>query len=96
MDEMTVFTNLTQLGAAGVIGWLWLSERRANSTRERELSEAHARIMREKESSEAIVSLVRENTEALGRLGESQRTLGASIDRLAARLEETREGRRAG
>jgi len=96
MDEMTVFTNLTQLGAAGVIGWLWLSERRVNSARERELSEAHARIMRERESTEARVSLVRENTDALSRLGESQRSLGGSIDRLAARLEEGREGRRAG
>jgi len=96
MDEMTVFTNLTQLGAAGLIGWLWLSERRANSTRERELSEAHGRIMGERESSEALVSLVRENTEALSRLGESQRSLGASIDRLSARLDEPREGRRAG
>lgn len=95
-DEMTVFSNLTQLGAAGLIGWLWITERRASASRERELTEAHERITSERRTGEALVELVRENSAALSRLSESQRALGASLDRLAARLDEQREGRKAG
>ena len=93
MEDISILTNLTQLGAAGVIGWLWLSERRASVGRERELSEAHTRIIQERESTEALVTLVRENTAALSRLSESQRALGLAIDRLASGGgQRTREG----
>lgn len=98
MNEVSVLTGLTQLGAAGVIGWLWLSERRASAGRERQIEEAHARILLERESASVLVETVRENTAALAGLRETQRALGLAIDRLAVRLGEgaSSEPRRAG
>jgi len=100
VDEGAILSSLTQLGAAGLIGWLWLCERRASLGRDRQIEEAHARIMLERESASALLGIVRENTEAVAGLRETQRSLGLAIDRLAVRLGEEGAGaggsRRAG
>ncbi|MEM1330633.1 MAG: hypothetical protein AAGG07_08745 [Planctomycetota bacterium] len=70
-----------QLGAAGLIGWMWLSERRAASKRERQLTEAHERLERERVGLASLVTVVRRNTRALGRLEAQQRSLGRLLER---------------
>ena len=67
---MEMLGELTQFGAAGMMGAMWLWERRASATRERQLDEAHERIMSDTRVVEQLVELVRQNTEALTRLGE--------------------------
>lgn len=60
--------DFTSLGAAGLIGAMWLWERRSSLTREQMLDDAHARIVADKVQLDALVDLVKQNTEALTRL----------------------------
>ena len=49
-DSTPIIENLTQLGAAGLMGAMWLWERNTSRTRERQIDEAHARILAERPS----------------------------------------------
>lgn len=60
--------QLPGLGAAGLMGVMWLWERRASQKREQQLDEAHARILAERMQADTLAALVRGNTEALTRL----------------------------
>lgn len=78
----TVLTTLTQFGAAGLIGMLWILERRQSATRNRQIDEAHERIRQEGRAVEALLTVVKENTRAIIRLEESQSRLIALLERL--------------
>lgn len=67
---MEMLTELTQFGSAGIMGAMWLWERQASTTRERQLDEAHQRIVGDTQVVQQLVELVRQNTEALTRLSE--------------------------
>ena len=60
-----VLVQATQFGIAGLIAWMWMTERRAALGRERQLTEAHERLMEQRTQLEALVRLVAENTRAL-------------------------------
>lgn len=60
--------DLTGLGSAGLMGAMWLWERRASRTREQQLDEAHQRILADRAQLEQLFAVVRHNTEALTRL----------------------------
>ncbi len=77
---------LAQFGAAGLIAFMWLSERRASTERDRQLSQAHERLVAERERIEILVNLVTESTRALTAIESSQRELARVVDRLAAVL----------
>jgi hypothetical protein len=76
---------LTQFGMAGLIGWLWLSERRAGAARERQLAEMHERLMQDRRGLEVAVESLRENTRVLAGVEAGQRALLAALERLAGR-----------
>jgi hypothetical protein len=61
-------SGFTGLGSAGVMGAMWLWERRNSRTREEQLDQAHARIMADRVQLEQIIATVRQNTEAMTRL----------------------------
>ena len=67
---MEMITELTQFGSAGIMGARWLWERRASTTRERQLDEAHQRIVSDTQVIQQLVELVRQNTQALTRLSD--------------------------
>jgi hypothetical protein len=73
-----------QFGAAGLIGWMWLSERRAAAARERQLGEAHDRLVQERPQLGALIRIVSDNTRALATMESGQRRLAAVLERLAA------------
>lgn len=75
MMELDLIPVLTQFGVAGLIGWMWLVERRSAATRERELSAAHDRVMAQRIELESLVQLVRDNTRAVAALEAAQREL---------------------
>lgn len=75
MPDVDLATSLAQLGVAGLIGWMWLTERRASATRERQLDEAHEKLMQERQVVDALLGALRENTRVLGSLEAGQRTL---------------------
>jgi hypothetical protein len=81
-DAALPLTDLTGLGTSGVMGAMWLWERRTSRQREQQLDEAHARIMADKTQLDQLVSLVRQNTEALTHLASTQ-------DHLLRRLEQS-------
>lgn len=70
---------LAQLGAAGLIGWLWLVERRSAVDRERELREAHAALVDERRQVDVLVRVVEANTRALAAVEAGQRELAGVI-----------------
>jgi len=75
-------TTLMQFGAAGLIGLLWIIERRFGQKRERQLDESHGTIMRQRQELAALLSVVRENTKAISRLEQSQRHLIRLLEHL--------------
>jgi len=70
-----LLSNVTQLGAAGLIGVLWVFERRAAQQRDRQLSEAHEKLMERDRELDALLKVVKENTAAVKSLEHTQRRL---------------------
>lgn len=81
--EADIVAALTQFGAAGLIGWMWITERRAASARERQVGDVHERIMRERREMETLLEVVRQNTRALASLEAGQRAVIDAVERLA-------------
>jgi hypothetical protein len=73
---------LAQFGTAGLIGWMWLTERRAAMVRERQLSEAHERLLAERACFDLVVAAIKENTRVLATLEAGQRTLAGVLERI--------------
>ena len=61
-------SQLTSLGAAGVMGAMWLWERRSSRAREEQLDEAHARVLGDRVQLEQLIEVVRDNAQAMERL----------------------------
>ena len=66
---------LAQLGAAGLIGWMWLTERRGALEREQQLREAHAAILDERPRLDILLTALDANTRAITALEIGQRHL---------------------
>ena len=90
MDQ-ELLTILTQFGPAGLIGLLWIIERRHAAVRERQLSESHGKIMVQDQTLDATIGVIKENTRAIVALEQTQRHL---ID-LARHIGEAGRGERA-
>lgn len=76
----SLMSVLTQFGAAGLIGLLWVLERRAAAGRERQLSEAHQKLMSQQREMDALLQVVKENTSAAKALEYTQRRLIDYLD----------------
>ena len=63
--------HLTSLGAAGLMGAMWLWERRNSQKREQQIDEAHTRILSDRVQLSELLDVVRQNTEAMMRLASS-------------------------
>ena len=85
---------IAQFGVAGLIGWMWLSERRAASAREHQLHEAHERIRADRQAIDVLVGLARESTRALTGVEHQQRELSGAIERLNRTLDAARRDAR--
>lgn len=78
-------TALTQFGAAGLIGVLWVLERRHAVQRDRQLDEAHRKIVSSERDLEALLGVVKENTKAISTLEQSQIHLISLLERIMPR-----------
>lgn len=83
---------MTQFGTAGLIGWMWLSERRAGARRERQLEEAHEKLTSERRLLEQVIASIAENARVLAQLEGAVRSLEGAIESLRPR----EGGRRVG
>ena len=79
--EVEALASLTQFGVAGLIGWMWIVERRAAAVRDRQVQEAHDRMLSDKTRLEVLVQALRENTRALTALEVGQRGFIALLER---------------
>ena len=70
-----LMTLLAQFGPAGLIGFLWLYERRSGATRERQLSEAHRTVMSLDRQLDSLLTAAKDNTRAINSLERSQHHL---------------------
>lgn len=71
----SILQAMTEFGAAGLIGVLWILERGHASKRDRQLDEAHRLLNTQDRELEALLRLVRENTRAFSGLERTQREL---------------------
>ena len=67
--------QLMNLGVAGIMGAMWLWERRTSRQREEQIDEAHARIMTDRVALDQLMDLVRQNVEAMTKLSAMQEQL---------------------
>ena len=79
MQALSIMTDLATFGAAGLMGAMWLWERKLSRDRETQLTCAHERILRDEERLSKITEVVEHNTAAITRFAEAQRELSRSI-----------------
>ena len=70
LQTVPTFDQFTSLGMAGVMGAMWLWERRTSRVREQQIDDAHARIMNDRILLNELIDVVQQNTEAITRLTE--------------------------
>jgi hypothetical protein len=75
MLNAEIAAAMVQFGTAGLIGWMWLTERRAAGEREKQLEEAHEKLMQERVVVQAFLETMRENTRVLSQVEAGQRAL---------------------
>lgn len=79
LAQTTGFSDITSLGASGIMGAMWLWERRMSRQRETQLDEAHSRILADRVQLEELIRVVEQNSEAMSRLTASQEQLMRQI-----------------
>lgn len=77
-----IVTQAAQFGVAGLMAWMWLSERRGAHERERQLSAAHDRVMEQRVQLDALMRVVTENTRAVSALEAAQRAVASALERV--------------
>lgn len=70
-----LLTVLAQFGPAGLIGLLWIAERRHGAMRDRQLAETHRKLASQDQSLETLLNVVKGNTRAIVTLEQTQRHL---------------------
>jgi len=80
-ENTDALSQLTSLGAAGIMGAMWLWERRTNSQRDQQLDESHARILGDKVQLDQLIEVVKNNAEAMTRLGTVQDQLIRTLEK---------------
>ncbi len=73
MSLLSFISDLTSFGSAGLMGGLWLWERRLSRLREFQLSQSHERIMRDEQRLSRLIRVIEQNTTAVASFTETQR-----------------------
>ncbi|MBI5723178.1 MAG: hypothetical protein HZA50_04410 [Planctomycetes bacterium] len=73
MEPINIMSQLASLGAAGIMGALWLMERRLSRQREQQLTESHERIIRDEQRLDKLTRVVEHNSAAMTKFAENQR-----------------------
>jgi hypothetical protein len=73
---------LTQFGAAGLMGALWIYERMLSRRREAQLNAAHEQVMQQQRELSELMQLVHRNTRALKAFERTQTHLKHTLERI--------------
>jgi hypothetical protein len=88
LEASRAFDQLASLGAAGLMGAMWLWERRTSQKREQQIDESHARIVSDRLQLEQLIDVVRRNTDVMSRLCATQEQLVREITTRGQRATE--------
>lgn len=80
-QSVEIFDEVTRFGVAGLMGAMWLWERRTSQKREQQIDEAHARILADRVQLDQLVAVIRQNAEAISRLSATQDQLLRQLGR---------------
>jgi len=83
MSLISVMSDLASFGAAGLMGAMWLWERRLSRLREEQLNDTHHRILRDEQRLKLLIQVVEQNTSAIVRFTETQRDVGEAVKNLS-------------
>jgi len=86
MHALSIVYDLASFGAAGLMGAMWLWERKLSRLREEQLSEAHNRILRDEQRLASLVKVVEQNTTTVGGFTETQRQVVEAMKDLVKEL----------
>lgn len=84
--DPTIAATLAQFGVAGLIGWMWLAERRSAGEREQQLRDLHQRVQSDGVSLGALLKALDDNTRAIVTLEGTQRRLVDALERAGTRV----------
>ena len=80
-DSAPQLEHITSFGVAGLMGAMWLWERRNSQKREQQIDDAHARILGDRVQLDVLMAVVRQNAEAISRLSATQEQLLRQMER---------------
>ena len=80
-EATPILDGLANLGVAGLMGAMWLWERRTSQKREAQIDEAHARILADRVQLDQLMAVVRKNADAVTRLSGLQDQLLRELTR---------------
>jgi hypothetical protein len=81
VETTDALSQLTSLGAAGIMGAMWLWERRQSQQRDQQLDESHARILGDRVQLDQLIEVVKTNAQAMTRLGTVQDQLIRTLEK---------------
>jgi uncharacterized protein YigA (DUF484 family) len=90
MDIFAIVSDLTSFGAAGLMGAMWLWERKYSRAREEQIDQAHERIMRDEERLDKLTQVLEQNTAAISRFHEMQREAYDTLKQLIEEIQHDR------
>lgn len=74
--------SLSQFGAAGLMGVLWVWERTMTRRREQQLTAMHERLAGERQQLRELMRLAHRNTRAIERFDQTQNQLRQLLERM--------------
>lgn len=83
MNEVDIASTIAQFGAAGLVGWMWLTERRTAAVRDQQVAQSHQRLMEARSELDVLVRALESNTRAITALEVGQRHVLEVLARLA-------------
>jgi len=90
MTSLSIVYDLASFGAAGLMGAMWLWERKISRLREEQLTDAHDRILRDEQRLSKLVHVVEQNTAAITSFSEMQRQVVDAVKDLVKELHHDR------
>lgn len=77
-----IIQALSQFGAAGLMGALWVWERSMSRKREAQITAAHEQLVGERQQLRELMRLVHRNTRAIERFDQTQAQLRDLLERI--------------
>ena len=88
IEQVELLAPVAQFGTAGLIAWMWITERRSSAESSRRLEQSHDRILEKRQQLDEFVAVSSSNTRAMVALESSQRELSEAIERMGHRIGE--------